>query len=75
MSWMASEEISMRIRGSEETEAFFVGFDPELRKTHAIYQRMLVEFICLGVERGSRRVNMGRTALRLSPQWGRFRGA
>ena len=31
--------------GNEETEAFFVGFDPELRKTHAIYQRMLVEFI------------------------------
>ena len=28
--------------------SFFVGFDPELRKTHAVYQRMLVEFICLG---------------------------
>ena len=56
--------------GSEETEAFFVGFDPELRKTHAIYQRMLVEFICLGVERGSQRVNMGRTALEIKSSVG-----
>jgi len=56
--------------GSEETEAFFVGFDPELRKTHAIYQRMLVEFICLGVERGSKRVNMGRTALEIKSSVG-----
>lgn len=56
--------------GSEETEAFFVGFDPELRKTHAIYQRMLVEFICLGVERKSKRVNMGRTALEIKSSVG-----
>jgi len=56
--------------GNEETEAFFVGFDPELIKTHAIYQRMLVEFICLGVERGSKRVNMGRTALEIKSSVG-----
>ncbi len=56
--------------GSEETEAFFVGFDPELRKTHAIYQRMLVEFICLGVERRSKQVNMGRTALEIKSSVG-----
>jgi hypothetical protein len=56
--------------GSEETEAFFVGFDPELRKTHAIYQRMLVEFICLGIERKSKRVNMGRTALEIKSSVG-----
>ena len=56
--------------GSEETEAFFVGFDPDLRKTHAIYQRMLVEFICLGIERGSNRVNMGRTALEIKSSVG-----
>jgi hypothetical protein len=56
--------------GREETEAFFVGFDPELRKTHAIYQRMLVEFICLGIERRSKRVNMGRTALEIKSSVG-----
>lgn len=56
--------------GAEETEAFFVGFDPELIKTHAIYQRMLVEFICLGVSRRSKRVNMGRTALEIKSSVG-----
>ncbi len=56
--------------GREETEAFFVGFDPELRKTHAIYQRMLVEFICLGIERKSKRINMGRTALEIKSSVG-----
>ena len=56
--------------GREETEAFFVGFDPELRKTHAVYQRMLVEFICLGIERRSKRVNMGRTALEIKSSVG-----
>ena len=56
--------------GREETESFFVAFDPELLKSHAIYQRMLVEFICLGVERGSKRVNMGRTALEIKSSVG-----
>jgi hypothetical protein len=49
--------------GQDEVEAFFVGFDPGLVKSHAIYQRMLVEFICLGIDHHSGRVNMGRTAL------------
>jgi len=56
--------------GREETEAFFVGFDPELIKSHAIYQRMLVEFICLGVQRQCTRVNMGRTALEIKSSVG-----
>lgn len=56
--------------GREETEAFFVGFDPDLLKSHAIYQRMLVEFICLGVRRNSTRVNMGRTALEIKSSVG-----
>lgn len=49
--------------GYGEVEAFFVGFDPELVKSHAIYQRMLVEFISTGIHCRSGRVNMGRTAL------------
>lgn len=56
--------------GREETEAFFVGFDPDLLKSHAIYQRMLVEFICLGIRRKSKRVNMGRTALEIKSSVG-----
>ena len=47
----------------EATEAFFVGFDPELRKSHAIYQRMLLEFIRMGIQGGSTEIHMGRTAL------------
>ena len=56
--------------GAAETEAFFVGFEPQLIKSHGIYQRMLVEFICLGVSRKSDRVNMGRTALEIKSSVG-----
>ncbi|MFZ8835795.1 MAG: hypothetical protein ACO2XQ_02000 [Flavobacteriales bacterium] len=56
--------------GAEELEAFFVGFEPELLKSHAIYQRMLVEFICLGLKRKCKRVNMGRTALEIKSSVG-----
>jgi hypothetical protein len=47
----------------DATEAFFVGFRPELIKSHAIYQRMLLEFVQLGISAGSKEVRMGRTAL------------
>ena len=50
-------------RTQHEIEAFFVGFRPELVKSHAIYQRMLIEFTRIGIESGCTRVNMGRTAL------------
>ena len=46
-------------------EAYFVGFDPELNKEYALYQRMLIEFIGWGIECGARRVVMGRTALEI----------
>lgn len=46
-----------------EVEAFFVGFDGGHNKTHALYQRMLLEFIRWGIERGCASVNLGRTAL------------
>lgn len=50
-------------QGADEIEAFFVGFKPELVKSHAIYQRMLIEFIRLGIATKRKRINMGRTAL------------
>ena len=50
-------------QGADEIEAFFVGFTPELVKSHAIYQRMLIEFIRLGIKTKRKRINMGRTAL------------
>ncbi len=49
--------------GADELEAFFVGFTPGLVKSHAIYQRMLIEFIRLGIMTHRKRINMGRTAL------------
>ena len=49
--------------GADELEAFFVGFMPGLVKSHAIYQRMLIEFIRLGIMTHRKRINMGRTAL------------
>lgn len=48
-----------------DVEAFFVGFRPELIKSHAIYQRMLIEFIHLAILNKCERVNMGRTALEI----------
>lgn len=50
-------------QGADEIEAFFVGFRTELVKSHAIYQRMLIEFIRLGIKTKRKRINMGRTAL------------
>ena len=46
-------------------EAYFVGFDPELNKEYALYQRMLIEFIGWGIQCGAGRVVMGRTALEI----------
>ena len=54
----------MRYVGGRK-RAFFVGFDPELPKPMQSTSA-LVEFICLGIERRSKRVNMGRTALESS---------
>lgn len=48
-----------------DVEAFFVGFRPELLKSHAIYQRMLIEFIGMAIQSNRKRVNMGRTALEI----------
>ena len=47
----------------DRVEAFFVGFDRSLHRELAMYQRMLIEFISWGIERGAKEVVMGRTAL------------
>jgi len=53
-----------------EVEAFFVGFDGKHNKSHALYQRMLVEFIRWGIEKGCATVNLGRTALDIKASLG-----
>ena len=54
----------------EEVEAYFVGFQPEYNKSHALYQRMLLEFIRWGIDRGCHSVNLGRTALDIKASLG-----
>ena len=51
-------------------EAYYVGFDPELNKECALYQRMLIEFIEWGISCGAARVVMGRTAMEIKSTLG-----
>ena len=53
-----------------EVEAYFVGFEVTYNKSHALYQRMLVEFIQWGIASGCRSVNLGRTALDIKASLG-----
>ena len=52
------------------TEAFFVGFQLEENKLHFMYQRMLLEFIKQGINNGSSKIAMGRTALDIKSSLG-----
>jgi hypothetical protein len=51
-------------------EAFFVGFNEDENRVHAIYQRMLLEFVTQGIERGSSKISLGRTALDIKSSLG-----
>ncbi len=53
-------------------EAYYVGFEAEVNKERALYQRMLFEFIEWGISFGARRVVMGRTALEIKSTLGAF---
>ena len=43
-------------------DAHFVGIDYQLNKAHAIYQRMLYEFIKIAISKKLKTINFGRTA-------------
>ena len=53
-----------------EVEAYFVGFEGGHNKSHALYQRMLVEFIQWGIREGCDSINLGRTALDIKASLG-----
>ena len=53
-----------------EVEAYFVGFEGNHNKSHALYQRMLLEFIQWGLREGCGGVNLGRTALDIKASLG-----
>lgn len=57
---------------SETIEAYYVGFNPEINKERALYQRMLFEFIRWGISLKAKRVVMGRTALEIKSTLGAF---
>ena len=56
--------------GGGTIEAYFVGFEPELNKEYALYQRMLISFVGWGIQCRARRVMMGRTALEIKSTLG-----
>lgn len=43
-------------------DAHFVGIDYELNRTHAIYQRILYDYIEIAIEKNLKTINFGRTA-------------
>lgn len=43
-------------------DAHFIGLNYDLNKTHAIYPRILNDYIRLGIENGVKSINLGRTA-------------
>ncbi|MDG1698015.1 MAG: peptidogalycan biosysnthesis protein [Polaribacter sp.] len=50
------------IINQKSLDAHFVGINYELNKEHAIYQRMLYDYIEIGIEKKLNRINFGRTA-------------
>ncbi|WP_353777284.1 hypothetical protein [Winogradskyella sp. 3972H.M.0a.05] len=46
----------------DNLDAHFIGLDYSLNKSHAIYPRILNDYVRLGIEHGSKRINLGRTA-------------
>ncbi|WP_299016103.1 peptidogalycan biosysnthesis protein [uncultured Polaribacter sp.] len=50
------------IINKNELDAHFVGIDYDLNRTHAIYQRMLYEYIDIAISKKLKIINFGRTA-------------
>ena len=46
----------------DNLDAHFIGLDYSLNKEHAIYPRILNDYVRLGIEHNSKRINLGRTA-------------
>lgn len=50
------------IINADTLDAHFVGIDYRLNKSHAIYQRMLYDYIEIGIQKKLKIINFGRTA-------------
>ena len=53
--------LSAMVNG-ENLDAHFIGLDYSLNKTYGIYPRILNDYVRLGIEHKSKRINLGRTA-------------
>ncbi|MDX8552512.1 peptidogalycan biosysnthesis protein [Tenacibaculum sp. 1B UA] len=50
------------IKNQNSLDAHFVGIDYTVNKSYAIYQRMLYDYILLGIDNNIKTINFGRTA-------------
>ena len=50
------------LANNHHLDAHFIGLDYSLNKTHAIYPRILNDYIRLGIEKKAKYINLGRTA-------------
>lgn len=53
--------LSAMVNGNN-LDAHFIGLDYSLNREHAIYPRILNDYVRLGIEHGSQQINLGRTA-------------
>ncbi|EAR13842.1 hypothetical protein PI23P_05072 [Polaribacter irgensii 23-P] len=62
--WLEKEIVGFMsgIVNGNTLDAHFVGIDYQRNKTHAIYQRMLYDYIETGIHRKLKKINFGRTA-------------
>ncbi len=49
----------------KKIDAHFVGFEEEINKKNALYQRILYDFVQCGIENACQKVSFGRTALEI----------
>ncbi len=58
------------MRCGDMLEAHIIGLDYEMNRDHAVYQRMLYDYIELGIQSGCRRIVFGRTAAEIKSSVG-----
>ena len=62
--WLDNEIVGFvsGIVNNNSLDAHFVGIDYQLNKTHAIYQRMLYNYVEIAIDKKLKTINFGRTA-------------
>lgn len=58
------------IKNGDELEAHFIGFEPQLNRSHQIYLNMLYDMVREGIDKGVKRIIFARTALEIKSSVG-----